>query len=253
MLTLSEITQTVIDTKAREVYPTQSNASVKRWWYDPIGAIMNHAYSLDWCSYRRFKKPKITRKPPEWAEREWFEAFWPECNENLLVITTLLPYTGMRITEALELEWSRVSLEERWAYIPKTKNREPRTVSLPPIVCDALKSIQKDRGRVFPWNDHRAVNTAIRRTVARVNRKREDDGLPPIKYMSTHKLGSHTWGTWMMRYANMNPRTLVGTGRWKDMRSTMVYTHTTVKEESKKSDLLPEIKKCANIVHEGDK
>lgn len=234
MYALTEITQELLDTKARELYPAVSNASLVRWFYSPVIAVMNFSAIREWCPARKFEKPKIKQKPTEWAEKAWFIKFWDKCSPDLRRITIFLPYTGCRITEALELTWDRVNLKQRWAYIPETKNNESRTVNLPKIVVEALLEIPKENrhGKVFPlWADFRAVNWAIRRVCTKHK----------LKYLSTHKIGSHTYGTWMRRDAGLDAIGLVGTKRWKDLRSAARYSHTHASEESKKSDLLLEI------------
>lgn len=241
MYTLNEINQELLDAKAREAYPTQSNASRVRWFYTPAIAVHNFASLREWCFARRFVKPKIKPKPTTWAEESWFQELWKHCNDDVYRITVFLPYTGCRVSEALNLEWDRINLNKRQAYIPETKNSEPRTVNLPPIVIDSLLAIpeEKRKGRVFPWGDYHAVNWAVRRTVNRMNKDRDE----PFKYLSSHKWGSHTYGTTMRRDAGMDAIGLVGTRRWKDLRSAARYSHTTASEESKKSDLLHYIKR----------
>ncbi|WP_260855660.1 site-specific integrase [Mesorhizobium amorphae] len=49
----------------------------------------------------------------------------------------------------------------------------------------------------------------------------------------------HTWATWMRRYAGLDTRGLVGTGRWRDEKSAARYEHVVASEESKRADLLP--------------
>ncbi|CAB4139808.1 XerC Integrase [uncultured Caudovirales phage] len=237
---LSEITQELVDQKAREAYPYQKDSTVRRHFYDPVCTVLNYASkTLKWCPKIYIVKPKIDPTPIEWAEQEWFDAFWEHCNDNLYAFTVLISTTGARVSEAIGLTWDRINLNEGWAYLPKTKNKESRTLHLNPFTIEVLKIIQKEEGQVFPWATRQAVNWAIRRTVASLNKKRAILGLKPIKYLSTHKIGSHTYGTTMRRYAGLDVRGLVGTGRWKDIRSAMRYSHTTVKEEAKKSDLLP--------------
>lgn len=242
---LEDINQALIDEKAREAYPTQSDATVKRCWYDPISAILNYAAELEWTHWRKIKKPKPKRPAPKWAEPEWFEAFWPHCSKELKALTTLLPYTGCRISELMDLEWSRVNLKERWCYIPDTKNDLPRTVSLPQPAIKALKSVMPEKpiGRVFTtWKDYTAVNRIIRKTVKKANEWRKERDLEEIAYLSSHQIGSHTYATWMRRYAGMDPLGLARTGRWKSVDSTQIYTHTVASEESRKSDLLPTVR-----------
>lgn len=226
---LDELDQALLDTKARETYPTQSNSSVKRMYYDPFTAITNNASKLGWMSYQRFSKPKFKRPAPEWVEIDWLEKLWGQCNPRLKALTTFLPYTGCRTTECTSLTWDRVNLDEGWAYIPKTKNGEPRTVHLPKIVIDRLKEIEQKDGSVFGYSSRHTVRNAIQRACKRAG----------IEYKRAHVIGSHTYATWMRRYNKMDAVGLVATGRWKDPRSTYIYAHARTSDEARKADNLP--------------
>jgi hypothetical protein len=50
----------------------------------------------------------------------------------------------------------------------------------------------------------------------------------------------HTYGTWMRRYGGLDLRGLVGTDRWKDIKSTARYAHVVPSEEAQRAALLPE-------------
>ena len=226
---LDEIDQNILDTKAREAYPTQSNSTVRRSFYDPFTAVRNHAARLDWIPHKVFVKPKVKRPPPDWVEIDWLEKLWEQCPPNLLALMTFMPYTGCRSTECTSLTWDKVNLDEAWAYIPKTKNGEPRTVHLPEIVVQRLRAIQEPSGRVFGYSGKDSVRNAVKRACERAG----------IEYKRPHAIGSHTYATWMRRYNGMDAVGLVATGRWKDPRSTYIYAHANTSEEARKADNLP--------------
>ena len=246
MYPLDEIDQELIDQKAHETYPTQSDASRKRWFYDTTCTILNHAAEMGWCNYKKIRKPKVKRPPPKWAEFEWFDIIWKHCTPKLKALTAILSDCGCRCGEALALTPSHLNLDEKWAYIPLTKNGEPRTIYLTDLVVGFLRPIlPKDEhgniipdARIFNWRDHRAVNTAIRRLVKRINKTRAEQNLQAIEYLSTHKFGSHTYGTMMRRYAGADDLTLTRTGRWKDARSVKIYSHTNIREEAPKAEIM---------------
>ena len=184
--------------------------------------------------------PKAERPPPEWAEPDWFLQLWPRCDGQLKALTTFLPFTGCRIQECLDLTWENVNLKEGWAFIRYTKNKEHRSVYLPEPVVVALKAIQKKTGgQVFAFKDRDEVRRRLIKACS-------EAGIP---YLSTHKIGSHTYATWMRRYAGMDARGLLATGRWKDQKSTYHYTHTTVNEEARKADLLTQILTQDPVTH----
>lgn len=183
--------------------------------------------------------PAAERPAPEWAEPEWFAKLWPHCDPQLKALTTFLPFTGCRIQECLDLTWKDVSLREGWAYVRYTKNREHRTVYLPAPVLDTLRDIEAASGPVFDYSDRDHVRRCLKTACRNAD----------IPYLSTHKIGSHTYATWMRRYAGMDARGLLATGRWKDQKSTYHYTHTTVSEEARKADVLTQILTQREVTH----
>ncbi|MFP3442106.1 tyrosine-type recombinase/integrase, partial [Pantoea sp. SIMBA_133] len=54
-----------------------------------------------------------------------------------------LCYTGCRLSDALNLTCDHVVLPESFAFFEKTKNDEPRSVPLPPIVVTSLANLPK--------------------------------------------------------------------------------------------------------------
>lgn len=239
-LPLNSINQEVIDNTAREIYGAyrktengkiyeHKSSTIKRQFYDPVAAVLHYAAELDWTPYRRVKKPKISPSAPEWAEPEYFTALWSVCDKEIKALTMFLCFTGCRIQECLDLEWNNVDLKHGKAFIPKTKTKTYRTVHLPKLLIASLRAI-KASGRVF-----QLTYDDVRRLLKQACR---EAGIP---YMSTHKIGSHTYATWMRRYAGVDARGLMDTGRWASLQMAERYTHTDVSAESKKADKLADL------------
>lgn len=98
-------------------------------------------------------KPRENRIPDNKIGESWNalqEMRYVRINETAVDITCFLLLTGCRWSEAAELTWDRVNLDEQWFFLPDPKNR--RAVKLP--LSDTLKSFIKDRkqekGFVFP-------------------------------------------------------------------------------------------------------
>ena len=236
---LDLIDQIAIDSASRLLYPGRKPSTVKRQVYVPMAAVLHHGASRNLTHYRRIEHPRVVQPPTDWAQPEWFEAFWPCCTPKLRALTTFLPYTGCRISEALGLAPDDVSLKEGWAHIRKTKNQDARTVHLPAIVVAELANLSWGEDQVFAYSSHSVVGHEIDRAIGKANKDRKAEGLNPIKRLTSHQLGSHTYGTWMRNYAGQDAKGLMGTGRWKNEKSVHRYVHTTVSEESRRSDLLP--------------
>lgn len=241
---LSEINQQAIDRAAREAYGNYKKgpkgelrkygkATVRRHFYTPLASVLHYAHDLGWMPYLRLRMPKVERPPPQWADKKWFKKFFAHARPELAAITTFLAGTGCRISETLSLRSEDVDLDERWAYVRTTKNKEPRMVYMSETVANAIRPyVEKDESRVFyMYSSRHNVNDELQRTCKKAG----------ITYLSTHKVGSHTFATNLALYANMDSKALTETGRWKDPKSTHHYTHYVMREQARKADALTQI------------
>jgi len=205
------------------------NSTINRHFITPLASVLHNAAEWGWMPYMRIKKYPEKRPAPEWADKEWFDKFFQYADEDLAVLVKFLAYTGCRISEALNLEWRDISLREQRAYVRVTKNGEPREVYLPEALCNIL---QRGEGRVFKAFNNRYIVNSRLKSVA----KKAD-----IKYLSTHKVGSHTFATSLARYAGMDAKRLTMTGRWKDVKSTYHYTHYVQEQEAREAEKLGQL------------
>jgi integrase len=132
---LSLIDQDAIDTAAVTIYPNVTPATRSVAVYTPVGAIL-HLAGVD-IVVRHPKGHKSNAKtlfllPPDaFAIIKAANAIDQEMGRLL----SFLLYTGCRIGEALALNWERVDLDNRLAYIETSKNDDPRTVKLTEELC----------------------------------------------------------------------------------------------------------------------
>jgi integrase len=238
---LEEIGQDVIDRAAREAYPgyrrgkkgklrVHSKATIRRQFYVPVAYVLHHAHDLKWIPYIRVKMPKVTRPPPQWATKAWFSKLFEHSTERLKAICIFLAGTGCRISEALNLEPRDINILRCTAMVKTTKNGDPREVYLPAFVIEAITPFLES-SKVFPYKDRFEVNADLERTCAKAG----------IEYLSTHKVGSHTFATNLAQMKGMDAKALTLTGRWKDPKSTYHYTHYLKREESEKADVLEDL------------
>lgn len=249
---LAEVRQQAIDEAARKAYGsykktakgktyTHKPSTIKRQFYDPVAAVLHYAHDLEWIPYIRVNKPQVTLPPPEWAEPEYFEKLFKHCDKEVKALTMFLCLTGCRISECLDLEWKNVDLKNKKAFIPKTKTKAYRTVHLPAELVKALKSL-KPNSRKRPETELLAIAGRQDLTVFSLDywglrwRLKKASKAAKIPYMSTHKIGSHTFATWMRRYMKLDARGLKDTGRWASIQMAERYTHTDVSESSRKSE-----------------
>lgn len=229
---LDDVNQEVVDGLIQAWIPNATPHSKNSMGYGYVMTVINFAARMGWTHYRKIRRVKARRNPPQWAEPEWFGKLFGTCAPEVRRFVIFLVYTGCRGGEALRLTWENVNIDRAEAYIPNTKTRVPRTVHLPKPVLEELMSHPEREGRVFPWQKLQKVNERVRWACKKAK----------IPYMSSHKFGSHTYATWMRRYAGMDIRGLVATGRWQDINSAMIYSHTIASQEATLSDKLPDIR-----------
>lgn len=232
---LSEIAQETINEAAVKLFPNGTPQTRNRQVYTPVSAVLKSA-----GVEIKIKRPKGWRgsKRTTWLRPEQAFALFKAADARDLefgIFLRVLTYTGMRLSESTGMTLDRLELAEAFAYVPTTKNGEPRGVHLPPVIVAALANHPRglDRkgqrvfrfrkcGRLYTWLDEALASAGI--------------ALPPRT--GFHVL-RHTWGTWMRRYGGLDTRGLVGTGAWADEKSAARYEHVVATEEAQRADLLP--------------
>ena len=233
---LLEITQQDIMRASHELYPNASNATRNRQVFTPVLAIM------------RLNGVAIIAKRPKGAQgnrRKFFltpddaakliNAAYEKNREFGLFLTFLL-YTGARLGDAVKLTMDNLYLNDARAVFPKTKNGEPRTAYLPPVLVAAMANHPRgyDReGKVFRYYDgskHRE----------RLYEAARASGVYIPKGLAFHAF-RHTWGAWMRRYGGLDTTGLIATGAWSSRDAAMVYEHADTTESAKRADLLPAV------------
>lgn len=232
---INKITQAMIDEAALQLYPRHTPATRNRDVYTPISAIMRRAGHV-----MVLRRPKGAQGTPRtaWLKPEEAKRLLRSCasvGPRFGALCQFLLYTGCRLSEGLELQWSDLHLEENFAHVRHTKNGEPRAVHLPPGVAAIIRSLPNRRGRVFGLHKggrlYALLETASLR--ARVD----------IPDRVAFHIFRHTYGAWMRRYAGMDTTGLVATRAWKSRNAASVYEHAVTTEEARKADLLPGMEK----------
>lgn len=233
-----EIDQVALDNCASAIYPKANAATRNRQVYSPVSAVLKHAGVT-----RRFKRPKGARgvQRTHWLQPDEVFALVKAAEKakkpRMGALIVFLTYTGVRLNEALALEWPDVDLSRSYAYLRMTKNGEPQAVHLPPVVVAALANLTEKKegrlfrmtkcGRIYTWLDEIA-------TAAKV----------PIPERVAFHVFRHTFGAWCRRFGGLDTAGLVATGRWRSRQAAAVYEHVDVTEEARKSDLFPTQKKA---------
>ena len=229
---LSHFNQAAIDAAAVGIYPSGTPATRNRQVYTPVSAILRHGGAR--MDMRR-PKGSVGNKQTAWLWPEQAEAIFAEAEKldpefrSLLVV---LCYTGLRLSEALNLTWENVRLAEGFAYVPDTKMDEPRAVFLPPVAVAAMGNLISDlRGNVFRFHKSGHLYHLLKASFFKAG--------VVVPQRSAFHIFRHTYATWMRRYAGADSQALISTGAWKDRKSVDRYTHTIVSEEARRAELLP--------------
>ena len=240
---LRDITQQSIDEAAATLYPAASAATRNRQVHTPMSAILKHAGVT--IALRRPKGAQGTMRT-DWMQVDQAErllAAATDLDAEFGIFLATLLYTGARLSDVLDLPCERVMLADSFAYIDKTKNDDPRGVHLPPALVEELANHPRGLERVgtvfrFRKNGH------LYKMLAKAKKAAGAD----LAFVTFHTF-CHTWATWMRRYGGLDTRGLVGTKRWKDLKSAARYENVVASEESRKADLLTRLKRKPNKVH----
>jgi integrase len=146
---LASITQSTIDATASALYPSASAATRNRQVYSPVSAILRRAGVT--ISLHRPKGASGSRRL-DWLRPEQAFALLRAArtvHPRFAALLTFLLYTGVRLSEALRLDWRDVDFDLAQALIRQTKTGKPVTVHLPRPAFTALESLDRSRARVF--------------------------------------------------------------------------------------------------------
>lgn len=186
---MNEISQSDVVEAAEALYPRTKPATRIRHVFVPMNAVYKQCAAAELCDWKVFIKPKVKKVPVRHATEDWFRAVLPHCTPHLAGILLFLTFTGARVSEACNLvreDWDQI---KGVALLRKTKNGQPRQVTLPPVARDAVElalrkpSPRNRSGRVFGFATRWSVNTAIKRACAKAG----------VAYLSSHKIGRHAF------------------------------------------------------------
>jgi integrase len=151
-----------------------------------------------------------------------FERLCEHLPMHLVLAARLAVNTLLRMRAMLKLEWNRIDMEKRRAWVPGAHQKAARTFGLPLSgesvrVLRALRMLSGPKAvHVFTWNGERIddCNTAsFQKAVAKA-------GLSPLRW---HDL-RHTGASWAVQNGVALPELML-LGDWKDYRSVLRYAH----------------------------
>ncbi len=144
-------------------------------------------------------------------------------NPYLLPIVQFALETAMRQGEIVGLRWHHVNMARRTAFLPDTKNGQPRTVPLSSIALEVLKALPRSiNGEVFPGVTTEAVKQAFIRATRRAGI--EDFHFHDLRHEATTRLFER--GLNIIEVSSI-------TGH-KDLQMLRRYTHLRAEDLAKK-------------------
>jgi integrase len=247
---LDQIDQAAIDGAAVAICPNTTAGARNAAVYTPVSAILRHAGVK-----LKMKRPKGAkgRVVTDWLTPEDARAIVQAAQSidpELALLLCFLIYTGVRLGEALRLEWDGLYFDEQDAWMRRSKGGATGAIRLRADLCAALNvhrnAVHNQRRRVFRFHQGGHLKHQLTRAklmalgIPCPARRPKGWRVPPhrLGFVNFHTM-RHTWATWMRRYGKVDVKGLVGTGNWRDERSASRYTHVVASDEWDRVEDLP--------------
>lgn len=219
-LNLHEITLDVIDRIRSAKLKDASKATTNRYLALVRAILIRARDEWEWVDkvpkIKLFKEgaPRESSLTVEQAKLLLNELPAHQCETVLFALAT-----GLRQSNVLRLEWSRVNLElcHAWVKASGSKNRHPISVPLNVTAMEVLKrQIGKHKSRVFTYQNKPINSASTKAWYAALARA-------GIKNFRWHDL-RHTWATWQ-RQAGTPTYELQKLGGWRTGEMVERYAH----------------------------
>lgn len=145
-----------------------------------------------------------------------------------------LVYTGLRLSEALNLTWNRVDLAHGWLTVINSKNDEDRRVPIPASLGDSLRLLQNGspEGHVFALRDDHCYSKGwLHRILQRALRACK------VPFARIHDL-RHTYASHLVMSGTDLPTVQRLLGH-RSIQTTMIYAHLSESHLAGAIDKLP--------------
>lgn len=222
---LDEITQADLDKLATELLPNASGKTRNREVYTPFIALYNRAMKDSGQQKRLWERPRDSAEetPIDPPSDEYVAALLDACRASQKPIRDyacilMFNLTGDRTGAIVALERRNVDLDNGTVFFEKTKNSQPRKVSMAPILWDAMRELcegQRRDARVFGFKTRYGPPQLLKRLQMRAG--------VDTKYRP-HDVGRHSFGA---RLANsgMSRGELKKAGNWLSDAAVARYEH----------------------------
>lgn len=204
---VKDITAGGIRQSAVVLYPKAKGSTRNRNVIVPTQAIINHAATMELCppiKVERFKSETKVKTPATW---EWVKAYMAHANPHLGALCCFMFLTGARISEAVNLTWGDVDLDQKRALIKQTKVGKERVAHLPPPLVVAIANIESNRNpeeKVFKYSSRHTVTPQWKKPIKRA-------GIVRLTFHSCR----HGFATSLL-HKGVDPITVAKLGGWAD-------------------------------------
>lgn len=221
-----DITETTVQTMAKDLYPRATGASLNRLVLVPTKAVINHCARSQLCSPLLVRRYEIDSKIKEPATLEWVHQFMEHAGPHLGSMALFMFLTGARVGEAVALRWEDVDLTAATAKIRQSKVNSERISHLPVPLVVAIANLAKIPGRgVFGYEHAANLRSAWDGAVGRA----------AIKHLSPHCC-RHGFATGLLR-RGVDVVTVAWLGGWKSVE-LVLKTYGHANKNTKLTDLL---------------
>lgn len=235
---LSEITEgtvsTIMATKRRQGAKTRgkkrkpvSDATLNRY-YAVISAVFHFAIRKGWATHcprfaERVSEAAGRQRTVRWLTPEQWEQLRDELPLHLRQMARFAIATGLRQANVTLLEWSRVDLERKVAWISSANSKSGRSFSVPlnseamAVLREQAEAPDRDKQWAFPYKGMPLDNPA---GLAWHKAKARAGIDPKFRW---HDL-RHTWASWHVQ--NGTPlEALMQLGNWHSFDMVLAYAH----------------------------
>lgn len=210
-----DITESAVQTMAKDLYPRATGASLNRLVLVPTKSVINHASRSSLCSPLRVTPYDIDSKVREPATLDWVHTFMQHSGPHLGAMALFMFLTGARVGEAVAVQWDDVDLTAATVKIRQSKVNSERISHLPVPLVVAIANLIKIPGRgVFGYNKAANLRSAWDGAVERAK----------IKALSPHCC-RHGFATGLLR-RGVDVVTVAWLGGWKSPQLVLkTYGH----------------------------
>lgn len=228
----------------KEVTRRRNHTWTKYLW--TVSGFLNFCLDREWIEVnvirgRKEFRAKLQRTVPRWFSDEELKTLWDYFDRTgdpvIMAWYRFLPYTGLRVSEAINLTWDQVDLKEKVVRVAgDTKNYRNRTVPLNDRLLPYLENLKADQaveGYVFGngkngrYCSHRAWLDRLQAALSACN----------LKAGVLHSF-RHTFGSALAR-AGAHPKQIQELMGHSTIDMAMQYTHYLQKHLRTPIDALP--------------